>query len=94
MPINKNAMIRYQALDRCLQNRQKRFYINDLIEACNRALAEVNGIRGSKGAEGVQRRQIFNDLNFMEDPLGFGVEIERSRMAGVPTIAIRLDRRR
>lgn len=56
MPINKNAMIRYQALDRCLQNRQKRFYINDLIEACNRALAEVNGIRGSKGAEGVQRR--------------------------------------
>lgn len=48
MPINKNAMIRYQALDRCLQNRQKRFYINDLIDACNRALAEVNGIRGSK----------------------------------------------
>ncbi len=39
MPINKNAMIRYQALDRCLQNRQKRFYINDLIDACNRALA-------------------------------------------------------
>ena len=77
MPINKNAMIRYQALDRCLQNRQKRFYINDLIDACNRALAEVNGIRGSKGAEGVQRRQIFNDLNFMEDSLGFGVEIER-----------------
>ncbi len=29
MPINKNAMIRYQALDRCLQNRQRRFYIND-----------------------------------------------------------------
>lgn len=24
----------------------------------------------------MQRRQIFNDLNFMEDPLGFGVEIE------------------
>ncbi len=77
MPTNKNAMIRYQALDRCLRNRHRRFYINDLIEACNRALAEVNGTRGCKGAEGVQRRQIFNDLNFMEDPLGFGVEIER-----------------
>ena len=64
MPINKNAMIRYQALDRCLQNRQKRFYINDLIDACNRALAEVNGIRGSKGGRGraatsdIQRPQL------------------------------------
>lgn len=51
--------------------------MKDLIEACNKALSEVNGTGGSKGAEGVQRRQVFNDLNFMEDPLGFGVTIER-----------------
>lgn len=79
MPINKNAMIRYQALDRCLRNYQKRFYIQDLIDACNHALVEVTGCKGAKGAERVQRRQIYNDLNFMEDPLGFGVTIERKR---------------
>lgn len=77
MPINKNAMIRYQALDRCLQNRQKRFYMQDLIDACNEALADVNGSRSTKGAEGVGRRQVYDDLNFMEDPMGFGVTIEK-----------------
>lgn len=77
MPINKNAIIRYQALDRCLQNHQRRFYLQDLIDACNDALAEINGTQGVKGAEGVQRRQIFDDLNFMEDSLGYGVTIER-----------------
>lgn len=77
MPINKNAMIRYKALDRCLQNRQKRFYIQDLIDACNAALASVNGTHGVKGSEGVSLRQVYDDLNFMEDPMGFGVTIER-----------------
>lgn len=33
-------MIRYQALDACFANRYKRFYIEDLIEACNKALKE------------------------------------------------------
>lgn len=77
MPINKNAMIRYQALDRCLQNRQKRFYMQDLIDACNEALADVNGSRGTKGAEGVGRRQVYDDLNFMEDPMGFGGRLRK-----------------
>lgn len=77
MPRTKNAIIRYLALDRCLRNHQRRFYLQDLIDACNKALAEVNGTRCVKGAEGVQRRQIFDDLNFMEDPLGYDVTIDR-----------------
>ena len=77
MPRNKNALIRYQVLDRCLQNHQKRFYIQDLIDACNLALSDINGQSDTKGAEKVQRRQIFDDLNFMEDEVGFGVTIER-----------------
>ena len=49
MPINKNAMIRYHALDRCLQNRQKRFYINDLIDGWG--LREVFGAAGLSSEE-------------------------------------------
>ena len=37
--------------------------MNDLIEACRMALERQNGDSGSKGAEGVQRRQIFDDMN-------------------------------
>ncbi|MDD3064027.1 MAG: WYL domain-containing protein, partial [Massilibacteroides sp.] len=42
MPTNKNAQIRYQALDKCLGNWARRYYIEDLIEACNEALYIYN----------------------------------------------------
>ena len=38
MPTNKNAQLRYQVLDRCLSNWSRRYYIEDLVEACNEAL--------------------------------------------------------
>lgn len=71
MATNKNALIRYQALDKCFSNYRKCFYIDDLIEACNSALSEYNG-----NTSGVQRRQIFDDINFMKDPLGYNAPIE------------------
>lgn len=74
MPTNKNAIIRYQALDRCFSNFRKRYYINDLIEACNEALSEIDG-----STSGIQRRQIFNDINFMKDSLGYSAPIESIR---------------
>ena len=43
MATNKNAQIRYQALDRCLSNWSRRYYIDDLVEACNEALYLYNG---------------------------------------------------
>lgn len=49
--------------------------MNDLIEACRMALERQNGDSGSKGVEGVQRRQIFDDMNDME--LMYGVTIDR-----------------
>ena len=33
MPQNKNATIRYQALDRCFSDFRHRYYIDDLIDA-------------------------------------------------------------
>lgn len=44
MSTNKNAIIRYRVLDRCLRNFQKRFYIEDLIEACSNAISDYTGI--------------------------------------------------
>ena len=44
MPANKNALIRYKTIDRCLRNRLLRWTIADLTEACSDALYEMAGI--------------------------------------------------
>ena len=74
MSTNKNAVIRYHALDRCLSNFYKRYTIDDLIDACNDALAEID-----PATTGVRRRQIFNDIKFMEAEAGYAAPIERIR---------------
>jgi len=71
MPTNKNAQIRYQALDKCLGNWGRRYYIEDLVEACNKALYMYNGISG------VKKRQVQEDLKFMESVEGYGMLIDR-----------------
>ena len=74
MPPNKNAQIRYQALDKCLGNWVRRFYIEDLVEACNEALYIYNG-NSTKG-NGVKKRQVQEDLKFMESEEGYRMTIE------------------
>ena len=71
MATNKNATIRYQALDRCFRNPGRRYSINDLIETCNDALLEID-----PGSSGVKRRQIYEDIKFMKDSLGYDAPIE------------------
>ena len=71
MPINKNAIIRYQTLDKCFSDFCHRYYIEDLIEACSEAIYEYTG----KG--GVSRRQIFDDITFMESSQGWSIPLER-----------------
>ena len=80
MATNKHAMIRYQALDACFANRYKRFYIEDLIEACNKALQEfyiskedpINDVEYY-----VKKRTIFNDIAFMQSSEGWNAPIKR-----------------
>lgn len=43
MPSNKNAIIRYRTLDRCLRNTGRRYYLSDLLSACSAALSEFSG---------------------------------------------------
>ena len=80
MPTNKNASIRYQALDKCFQRTNKKYFIEDLIEACNEALYEFNGLRrNTKEKSSVKRRQIFDDIKYMESEAGWQIPLERKK---------------
>ena len=72
MATNKHAMIRYQALDRCFSNRYKRYYIEDLVEECNKAIYDFTG-----SLDGVKKRTIFSDISYMESPQGWNAPIKR-----------------
>ena len=74
MPLTKNAWIRYKALDSCLSDRRKRYTINDLVEACNKALEEFDTNTG-----GIQKRMVYNDLLFLESEAGYQAEIEKTK---------------
>jgi predicted DNA-binding transcriptional regulator YafY len=74
MPITKNALIRYQALDRCFSNPGRRYDIAALLEACNKALFEFN-----PKSVGIQKRQLYEDIRFMESDQGYGVEFEKTK---------------
>lgn len=43
MPINKNALLRYQILDRCFSDRHHRYEIEDLVDKVNEALLDMYG---------------------------------------------------
>lgn len=79
MPLNKHALIRYHALDKCFSNFARRYYIEDLITACNDALYNFTGDKKYSDPinPGISRRQIFVDINFMESPEGWGAMIDR-----------------
>lgn len=72
MSTNKHAYIRYQALDKCFSNPGRRYGIDDLIEACNKAIYEFSGIEN-----GIKRRQLYDDIAFMESDMGWNIELEK-----------------
>jgi predicted DNA-binding transcriptional regulator YafY len=72
MATNKHATIRYHALDRCFCNPGRKFFIEDLIDACNVAIYEFAGIE-----DGVKKRQVFDDITFMESEQGWSIPLER-----------------
>lgn len=72
MPANRNALIRYKTIDHCLQNRFRRWTLDDLIDACSDALAEYEGIY-----KGIARRTIQMDIQMMRsEKLGYNAPIE------------------
>lgn len=72
MPANKNALIRYKTIDRCLRNKYRRWTLDDLVEACSDVLYDMEGI-----VKGVSRRTVQGDLQMMRsDKLGYYAPIE------------------
>ena len=72
MPVNKNALIRYKTIDRCLRNKYRRWTLDDLVEACSDALNEMEGI-----PRGVSVRTVQADIQVMRsDKLGYEAPIE------------------
>ena len=74
MATNKHAIIRYQTLDKCFRNPGRRYFIGDLVEACSLAIYEYSG-----SEQGVKRRQVLEDIKFMESPQGWNIPLERLR---------------
>lgn len=71
MSINKLALIRYKTIDHCLQNRFRKWTLEDLMEACSDALNEYEGI-----SKGVSRRTVQLDIqNMRSEKLGYHAPI-------------------
>lgn len=74
MATNKNALIRYKVLDNCFRNPGRRYFIGDLIDACEKVLAEID-----PDSNGISRRQIYEDIAFMESKEGWEIELAKLR---------------
>lgn len=71
MAVNKNALIRYKTIDKCLQNNFRQWTLDDLIEACSDALYEYEG----KDVD-VSKRTVQLDIQMMRsDKLGYNAPI-------------------
>ena len=68
MAQGKNAYIRYKVLDRCFRDSRRRYYIEDLIEACNEELSNYDG-------SSVSERTIRDDISFMQRQAGGGIPL-------------------
>ncbi|WP_395043560.1 helix-turn-helix transcriptional regulator [Flavobacterium sp.] len=72
MSTNKQAIIRYQTLDKCFRNFGRNYAIDDLVEECNKSIYEYIG-----KDEGIKKRQLYDDIRFMESEQGWNIELKK-----------------
>lgn len=71
MSQNKNALIRYKTIDKCLQNQYRKWTLEDLMEACSEALFEYEGKENS-----VSKRTTQLDIQLMRsEKLGYNLSL-------------------
>jgi predicted DNA-binding transcriptional regulator YafY len=71
MAKNKLALLRYKTIDNCLQNKLRKWTLEDLIDAVSDALYKYEGIE-----QGVSKRTIQLDIQIMRsDELGYNAPI-------------------
>ena len=68
MPTNKNALLRYQILDRCFSNRHRKYTIEDLVDAVNEVFYDLYGSE-------VSERQIRDDIKSMRERVAYDAPI-------------------
>ena len=72
MATNKNALIRYKTIDKCLRDTTRLWTLGDLIAACTEALCEYEGKENV-----VSKRTIQLDIqNMRSDKIGYNAPIE------------------
>uniref|UniRef100_UPI00404B1AC3 helix-turn-helix transcriptional regulator n=1 Tax=Flavobacterium sp. TaxID=239 RepID=UPI00404B1AC3 len=72
MSQNKNALIRYKTIDKCLQNKYRQWTLTHLMDACSEALYEFEGKENP-----VSKRTIQLDIQLMRsEKLGYHAPIE------------------
>jgi len=72
MSSNKNALIRYKTLDKCLKNKYRKYTLEDLMDECSEALFEFEGKESF-----VSKRTIQLDLqNMRSEKFGYEAPIE------------------
>ena len=84
MAQNKNALLRYRTIDRCLRNTGRRWTLQDLVDACSNALYEYEGKQDL-----VSTRTVQLDIQMMRsDRLGYEAPIEVCMTANTTVIQI------
>jgi predicted DNA-binding transcriptional regulator YafY len=68
MSTNKNAQLRYNIIDKCLSNFQRKHTYYTILEEVNSALQD-------HGYTGIKHRQLQEDIKFMESLDGFSIEL-------------------
>lgn len=66
MPQNKAASIRHRVMDQCFRNPGRKYFWQDLANACADAVSEYTG----KDIPSISRRTIINDMNYLRSQAG------------------------
>lgn len=75
MSTNKNALLRYQILDRCFSDFNRKYNIDDLLEKVNEVMFELYNTE-------VSMRQIREDIKHMRDRLSYNAPIDAVQYDG------------
>lgn len=71
MATNKNAVLRYNVLDKCFSNFGRTYTFQELLDAVNKALIEDDPL-----SSGIRTRQLRDDISFMRSESGYCAPIE------------------
>ncbi len=77
MATNKHAQIRYNTLDKCFRNPGRQYTLEDLLDECNQAIYNFD-----PNSEGIKRRQLYDDLRYMESEQGWNIELAEGLKQG------------